>query len=216
MPKTNKLISVFWDKKFKEEKTSWGYEPADSAIRAKDFFVENNIKDILIPGIGYGRNAKIFLSHGVKVTGIEISQNAIDLARSMNNLDISIYRGSVTEMPFDSHKYQGIFCYAVIHLLNKPQRAKLVEDCYKQLCPGGYMIFIVISGESHLYGSGKLLSKNRFRINTGLDVFFYDQHSIYREFGKFGLVRFEAVDEPIKHLINEPPLKCYYIICKRR
>ena len=80
------LNDHFWDQKFKEEKISWGFEPAESAIRAKDFFVENNIKDILIPGIGYGRNAKVFLDNGIKVTGIEISQNAIDLAKEENKL----------------------------------------------------------------------------------------------------------------------------------
>ena len=52
----------------------WGFEPAESAILVKDFFVEEKLKDILIPGIGYGRNAKIFLENGINVTGIEIDE----------------------------------------------------------------------------------------------------------------------------------------------
>jgi hypothetical protein len=51
----------------------WGFEPSDSAIPAKDFFLEKKIKDILLPGVGYGRNAKVFLENGIKVTGIENS-----------------------------------------------------------------------------------------------------------------------------------------------
>ena len=62
----------FWELMFNEEKTTWGFEPSDSAILSKDFFLENNAKEILIPGIGYGRNAKIFCEHGLNVTGIEI------------------------------------------------------------------------------------------------------------------------------------------------
>jgi len=51
---------------------------------------------LMIPGIGYGRNAKVFIDNGINVTGIEISKTAIDLARQ-NGLDSSIYHGSVTD-----------------------------------------------------------------------------------------------------------------------
>ena len=111
-------MTDFWEHTFKEKQTMWGFEPADSAIMVKDFFVKEKLKDILIPGIGYGRNAKIFLENGMTVIGIEISKTAIDLARTQNKLEIPIYHGSVTEMPFDGKQYDGIFSYALIHLLN--------------------------------------------------------------------------------------------------
>jgi 2-polyprenyl-3-methyl-5-hydroxy-6-metoxy-1,4-benzoquinol methylase len=94
-----------------------GFEPTDSATLTKDFFLEKNIKDILIPGIGYGRNAKVFIDNGINVTGIEISKTAIELARQ-NGLNIPIFHGSVTDMPFDNKLYDGIFSFALLHLLN--------------------------------------------------------------------------------------------------
>lgn len=54
-----------------------GFEPTESAILAKDFFLEKNIKDILVPGIGYGRNAKVFIDNDINVTGIEISKQLL-------------------------------------------------------------------------------------------------------------------------------------------
>jgi len=45
----------------------WGFEPAESAIMVKDFFIEKKLNEILIPGIGYGRNATIFLENGMTV-----------------------------------------------------------------------------------------------------------------------------------------------------
>ena len=36
----------------------------------------DKVKDILIPGVGYGRNAKVFIDNGINVTGIEISKTA--------------------------------------------------------------------------------------------------------------------------------------------
>ena len=110
-------MTEFWESSFIEKQTMWGFEPSESAILTKDFFLKKKIKDILIPGFGYGRNAKVFIDHGINVTGIEISETAINLAKQ-NGINTRIYHGSVTDMPFDNKLYDGIFCYALIHLLN--------------------------------------------------------------------------------------------------
>ena len=54
-------MTEFWETKIKYEKTMWGFEPSYSAILTKDFFLANNVKDILIPGVGHSRNAKFSL-----------------------------------------------------------------------------------------------------------------------------------------------------------
>jgi len=208
-------MTEFWESSFIEMQSTWGFEPSDSAILSKDFFLKNKAKDILIPGIGYGRNAKIFIENGFNVTGIEISKTAIDLAKNKNGLDIKIHKGSVTEMPFDKNLYDGIFCYALVHLLNSRERRKFVSDCYNQLNPNGYMIFTVVSEKASMYGNGKKLSQNRFEIMKGLNVFFYNSDFVKREFEKYGLIEFSEIDEPIKHMDNELPLKCILVKCKR-
>lgn len=208
-------MNEIWESKYKEIQTIWGFEPSDSAIIAKDFFLDCNAEEILIPGIGYGRNAKIFCDNGFKVTGIEISQTAIELAKSKNGLDLEIHHGSVTDMPFDNKVYDGIFCYALIHLLNSQERKKFIKDCYNQLKSNGHMIFTVISKKSPMYGNGKQLSKDRFEVMKGVGLFFYDSDSVINEFEEYGLMEFTEIDEPIKHMDNEPPLKCIFVKCKR-
>jgi len=208
-------MSDFWEANFKEKQTMWGFEPAESAIIAKDFFIEKDLRDILIPGIGYGRNAKIFLENGINVTGIEISETAIRLARTQNKLEIPIYHGSVSEMPFDCKLYDGIFSYALIHLFNSRERKKFIDDCYNQLKFGGYMFFSTISKKDSLYGKGKPVSKERFEITEGAKLFFYDTESIKKEFEKYGLMDFYEIDEPVKFIRNHPPMKFTVIKCKK-
>lgn len=208
-------MTEFWESSFTEMQTEWGFKPSDSAILAKDLFLRNKIKNILIPGIGYGRNAKIFIENGINVTGIEISKTAIDLARNKNGLDIKIHNGSVTEMPFDKNLYDGIFCYALIHLLNMQERKKFIRDCYNKLKPNGYMIFTVVSKKASMFGNGKQLSSNRYEILKGLNVFFYDFESVKKEFNNYGLIESSEINEPIKHMENEPPLKCILVKCKK-
>lgn len=194
--------------------TGWTFEPADSAIDARDLFLINEFRKILIPGVGYGRNARLFVESGFDVTGIEISETAIQLARE-NGLEFPIHHGSVSQMPFDDTQYDGIFCYALLHLFNQNDRRKFLKNCYNQLRQGGIMVFAVVSKDYKLYRNGKLVSIDRFRIDKGLTVFFYDSISIEKEFGKFGLMEYREIDEPVKHLENEEPMKFFQVICRK-
>lgn len=196
-------MTEFWEEAFKDKQEMWGLEPAKSTILTKDFFVENKVKTVLIPGIGYGRNAQIFSDNGMSVTGIEISQTAIDLAHKHFDNDLTIYHGSVSEMPFDNNLYDGIFCYGLIYLLDKYEREKLIKDCYNQLTENGFMVFTAITKEAQTYGQGTLISKDRFEMFGGVRIFFYDKATIEEEFGEFGLFEItEVIDNYPFHLIN--------------
>ncbi|GAA3963631.1 class I SAM-dependent methyltransferase [Mucilaginibacter dorajii] len=185
----------FWELSFIEKKEMWGFEPAKSAVLTKDFFVEKAVKNMLIPGIGYGRNAQVFKDNGIAVTGIEISKTAIEMAWKYYGTDMIIFHGSVTDMPFDNHQYDGIFCYALIHLLSESEREKLIRDCYDQLTENGYMVFTAISKEAPTYGKGKFVSTDRYEIFDGVKMFFYDKESIKAEFSKAGLFEITEITE---------------------
>lgn len=100
-------MSEFWEDMFQKIGLMWQFEAADSTIFTRGLFAANGLQKILIPGVGYGRNAKIFVESGFDVTGIEISETAIRLARE-NGLNFSIHHGSVNQMPFDESVYYGI------------------------------------------------------------------------------------------------------------
>lgn len=199
-------MTEFWEASFIDKQEMWGFEPAKSAVLVKDYFVENDVKNMLIPGIGYGRNAQVFRANGIAVTGIEISKTAIDLAEKHYGTDLTIYHGSVTDMPFDDKKYEGIFCYGLIHLLDQDERAKLIRDCYNQLTENGYMVFTSITKEAPTYGQGTLVSKDRFEMFGGVNIFFYDHETIKDEFADAGLFEITEVTE------NYP---FYLIKCKK-
>jgi len=208
-------MTEFWETSFRDKQEMWGWEPADSAIRTLELLKKNGLIKILIPGFGYGRNAKIFKDDGFKVTGIEISETAIDLARKHFGDSIKVHHGSVSSMPFDQELYDGIFSYALIHLLNEEERRKLIEDCYNQLNPNGYMVFVSISNMDFRYGQGKEISKDTFETWPGVTLFFYDSDSVKSEFGNYGLTDAEIINEPLKDLGDKPSQRFWYIICKK-
>lgn len=184
----------FWEAAFTDKREMWGWEPSKSAILTSKLFADNGVKDVLIPGIGYGRNASVFIENGMSVTGIEISQTAIDIADNHFN-NLRIYHGSVTDMPYDQQKYSGIFCYALVHLLAYEERVKLVRDCYEQLTKGGYMVFTTVTKEAPIYGQGKYLGDDRYELFGGVNMYFYSEASIEEEFGSYGLFEVDEIEE---------------------
>jgi SAM-dependent methyltransferase len=207
-------MNEYWESRFMNEGAMWRYEPADSAIYALSLFKIENIREILIPGFGYGRNGKLFIDNGFKVTGIEISQSAIDLARQ-SGLECTVHHGSVTLMPFDYKQYEGIFCFALIHLLNQRERHNFLKSCNSQLKPGGIMIFTAASKNTGLYGHGKYISKDRYEIAKGLKAYFYDNDAILKEFSDFGMVKCIDFEEPVKFMKGEEPVKLKLVICRK-
>jgi SAM-dependent methyltransferase len=207
-------MTEFWESSFIQNQSMWGFEPADSAILTKDLFKEKNVKDVLIPGIGYGRNAKVFIENGMNVTGIEISKRAIELARE-SGLEIPIFHGPVSDMPFDDRQYDGIFSYALLHLLSEEERGKFIRDCYAQLKPGGHMVFTTISKNAPMFGKGTQIGEDYFEIMEGLKMFFYDRESIKRDFGDYGLVEVKEMLEPNKNAEGKPPFPFMFIKCRK-
>ena len=199
-------MTEFWETAFNDKQEMWGMNPAKSAELTKIFFAEKSLKNILIPGIGYGRNAQPFIENGINVSGIEISKTAIELAKKHYGNEMTIFHGSVTEMPFEDKKYDGIFCYALIHLLDSKERKKLIQDCYNQLTKNGFMVFTAITKEDPNFGKGKLIEKDRYEFHEGAKIFYYDQESVKKEFNDFGLFEINEVSE------NQP---MYLIKCKK-
>lgn len=57
------------------------------------------------------------------------------------------------------------------------------------------MIFTAITKEAHTYGKGKFISKDRYEIFDGVQMYFYDKEAIYAEFDQFGLFEITELDE---------------------
>lgn len=205
-------MAGFWEDAFQSKQMMWGEQPTAAAIEVCDLFSRLGYKKVLIPGFGYGRNAKPFYDRGFEVTGIEISGTAIKLAQERFGPQSRVFHGAVGDMPFDQDIYDGVFCHALIHLLDAHEREKLIADCNSQLRPGGTMVFTAITKQANTYGVGEMLDKDRFRTKDGVALFFYDPESIQREFGTFGLVEAVEIEETGQ---GKAATKFWKIVCRK-
>jgi 2-polyprenyl-3-methyl-5-hydroxy-6-metoxy-1,4-benzoquinol methylase len=205
-------VDEFWEEAFKKKLVMWGEQPTTAAIETCEQFKSLGFQKILIPGFGYGRNARPFLDSGFEVAGIEISKTAIQLAYQRLGNEIKVFHGSVGDMPFDQDIYDGVFCHALIHLLGSDERQQLLTNCNAQIKSGGLMVFTTITKHASTYGMGEKLGKDFFKTKDGVEVFFYDQESIKQEFGRFGLVEATVVEESVQ---GKPATKFWKIVCRK-
>ena len=130
----------YWESRFKAEGKIWGESPSQSAHAAVKLFLANNVKTVLVPGSGYGRNTKLFSAAGMDVTGIEISETAYEMAIQFDPRS-KFYKGTVLDMSFDNLKYDAIYCYNVLHLFRQTERELFLQQCKGKLKDGGLIFF---------------------------------------------------------------------------
>jgi SAM-dependent methyltransferase len=204
-------MTEFWESAFKGNDKMWGEQATDNARNVLELFQKHKLKSVLIPGFGYGRNAKVFYDNGFSVSGIEISKTAIERARKYFGNDVTIHCGSVTDMTFDKALFEAIYCYSLIHLLDKADRLKLIEDCYSQLMPNGLMVFVALSTIDKRFGVGDEVKKNTYHSPHGLTLYFYDEASVKEEFERYNIIDLKEINEPEKN----PTEKHWMIVCKK-
>ena len=113
-------------------------------IKVNKIFNRENLKNILVPGSGYGYHTMFFYKEGFNVEGIEISDEAIRLAQTRNS-NIVYFNESVLDKPFSDTKYDGIYCFNILHLFVDNDRNIFIKSCKDILVNNGTAYFKVFS-----------------------------------------------------------------------
>jgi len=191
-------MNTFWEERFRDEGKIWGDTPSRTAVYAIELFKKAGVRDVLVPGSGYGRNAGAFARAGFQVTGIEISTTAVTLARQ-NSPGVRYHHGSVSDMPFDDSMYDGIYCFNVLHLFRKNHRAEFLQRCREQLNDGGVMFFVVFSDREPSYGTGRMVEENTFESKPGREVHYYSTEDLVSEFRGLEIIATGMMEDPEEH-----------------
>jgi 2-polyprenyl-3-methyl-5-hydroxy-6-metoxy-1,4-benzoquinol methylase len=160
-------MKEFWDKRFMEKQYIFGCEPGNIAILCEKIFKENNAKDILIIGIGYGRNGKYFVENGYNVDGMEISDEAINIGKKFAP-EINFITGSVLDTNLN-RQYDAIFCYDIMQLFRKNERKIITRNCIRHCKENVIIMLSCLSKKDILFGRGNEEEEMK-NIDEGLNV----------------------------------------------
>jgi trans-aconitate 2-methyltransferase len=188
----------YWQERYLRGGRIWGDQPSPTAALAVEFFQRHGVQRVLVPGAGYGRNAAHLSRAGFKVTGVEVSAEAIRLAEQQNP-GISYLHGSFLEVPLEPGAFDAIYCYNVLHLFLKAGRERFLQRCRDGLREGGLLFVAVFSDEEASYGRGPSPEENTFESKPGRPVHYFSAADLDSHFRGFEILARGQVNDPEEH-----------------
>jgi SAM-dependent methyltransferase len=115
-------------------------------------------KRVLEVGCGAGTDLVRFARGGAEVTGVDVAESAIALARKNFEIqglkaDLRVENGEA--LPFPDDHFDFVYAHGVVQYTADDQR--LVDECRRVLKPGGQVLFQVYNRISWLNALSKLM-----------------------------------------------------------
>ena len=206
----------YWSQRFKAGGKIWGEQPSISAKHAAVLFESLRAESVLVPGCGYGRHTEYFDTQGFDVSGIEVAPEAVEMARK-SNPNITYCEGSVLDMPFTDKKYDAVYCFNVLHLFQKSERVRFIENCAGALKENGLVYFTVFSELEETFGKGEKTEENTYESKPGRPVHYFDEEDLKESFAAFEILDSGIIDEHEDHREAGPHVhRLRYIFARKK
>ena len=115
---------------------------------------------VLDVGCGSGVKSKYLVAHGFKVTGIDISENLLDIARrEVPQSEFKIF--SMTDIDSMTETFDGIFAQASLLHIPKKDASSVVKKMARRLIPGGLLYIAVKEIRKNQLGE-EIVKKNGY------------------------------------------------------
>lgn len=143
---------------FFEELEVYRFDKLDYLPRVVDFNAYKR-KRLLEVGCGVGIDLVRFAKHGAIVTGIDLADVAVDLARKNFQRrgvpgDFRTMNGE--DLQFPDQSFDVVYAHGVLQYTNDP--ARMIREIHRVLTPGGAAILMVYNRYSWLNAMSKLFA----------------------------------------------------------
>lgn len=115
-------------------------------------------KKLLEVGCGIGTDLVRFAKGGAEVTGVDLSQTALELARKnavLSGVSCDLRLANGEALPFESERFDVVYGHGVLQYTAEPRR--MADECHRVLKRGGQAIFMVYNRISWLNALSKLM-----------------------------------------------------------
>jgi SAM-dependent methyltransferase len=133
--------------------------------------IEEYRKGVLLDaGCGYGRWVRFFAERGVRVVGVDLSTDSIELCASESSArkNVGLIQADVYNLPFPQEHFDNIFSFGVLH--HTPDTKTALGHVAKHLKPGGNISIYVYPEADIVEAYRKVTTKLPTRLLYGLSV----------------------------------------------
>jgi SAM-dependent methyltransferase len=92
---------------------------------------------VLDLGCGYGKNARLLLRQGYRVSGVDVSASAIARAGRLLGDAAELTAGDATALPWPARSFDAVLDIGCLHCLPAPRRPRAVRELARVLRPDG-------------------------------------------------------------------------------
>ncbi|MFX0066661.1 MAG: class I SAM-dependent methyltransferase [Candidatus Hermodarchaeota archaeon] len=159
-------------------------------------------KRIIDLGCGNGNHVVFFAEQGFDVSGIDISEEAIEIARAwlnMRDLKADLQAGDIENIPCPDQSFDVVISHAVLDHIPFEKAKKVMEEIKRILVPGGYVCISLRSIEDCEFGRGKEVEYHTFVLEEGYEKgviqHYFDFQEIKELFTDFKIFDLELHEE---------------------
>jgi len=149
------------------KKTAQFIEDAVPALK------EQKVKKVLDLGCGAGRHCILLAGRGFEVVGIDISKNALKMARRWVQKEklenIALIRATMTNIPVNDCCLDAAVSVSVMHHALQKDIMTSVSEVYRILGENGWFVANLASVHDPRYGTGRKLERDTFWILEGYE-----------------------------------------------
>lgn len=143
-------------------------ETAQFIVDAIPDFQNHNVKKLVDLGCGAGRHSILLANSGFEVIGIDISKNALRMARRWARKEklenAAFVRATMTNIPLSNCCSDAVVSVSVIHHALKNDIVTTVNEVHRILRDDGRFLVNLASVKDPRCGTGKMLENNTFWI----------------------------------------------------
>lgn len=195
-------LHEYWNERFLSGGLLWGESPSPIAVEAVERFSRAGVRRVLVPGAGYGRNARLFSESGFEVEAIELSEEAAsmgaDFAPRVGYRVASALDEGTAGWSVPPNAAEAVFCYDLIHLFLEQDRRRLVENLVRWMAPGGLLMLSAFSTQDETHGVGRLVEPGTFEVKPGKLVHFMQPGDFASLHPLLALIDVAEVEEQVR------------------
>lgn len=180
---TDLKAESLWNDVYKEKfNTLW--EPNEDIVRfcarqiQKRVTFDNytpvrSVRDVLDLGCGNGRHVVYFGKQNLRVSGIDISPQAIEWARewcARVGVSADLRVCSIDALPYEHGSFDAVVSHGVLDHVPAPLAAAAVKEVFRMLRPGGIFYCDLRSIADDEFGQGEEVACNTFRLKDGYEA----------------------------------------------
>jgi len=175
-------VNKKWDKVYSENFMTMWYPNEDiirfcaRLIRKRlthdSYDVKKEVETVLDLGCGNGRHAIYFAREGLKASGIDVSEQAINWAidwAQRENLDIDFRVGDIADLPYADASFDVVVSHGVLDHVRVDLARAAVKEVRRTLRKSGLFYCDLRCSDDFEYGTGTEVETNTFVVERGYE-----------------------------------------------